>query len=297
MKNVERTGARVVAWPAFADYWAFSKPRVTLLVWTTTFFGMVLAGGLTSGSPLLFVSTLLGSWFVIAGANGLNQVLEANYDAKMRRTASRPIPSYRMNRVEGLWLSSAWALAGFVQLAVFVNWPTALLGLSSILLYAFAYTPLKRRSHLSTAIGAIPGAIPPLAGWVAVRGSVGPEAILLFALQFIWQFPHFWAIAWLLRDDYGRVGFKMLPFPDADAAATARCSFNYSLVLVALSIGPLLFVEKQGWYLVATIASAAVILRASSGFVLTPSDLSARKLLKASVLYLPVQLLAWALCA
>jgi protoheme IX farnesyltransferase len=217
-------------------YWLLSKPRVTILVWLTTAFGLMLGGWGQVLQNELIVATLIGSWLVVASANALNQAIEWARDAQMPRTALRPIPSGMLSPLEGWLVGTLWGVLGVLTLALWVNGAVAWLGAVSILLYAFVYTPLKPQTHFSTAIGAIPGAIPPMAGWVAAQGGFSLEAWLLFALQFVWQFPHFWAIAWLYRDDYARAGFRMLPYPDASAVATARLSLAYTLAMVAISL-------------------------------------------------------------
>lgn len=274
-------------------YWLLSKPRVTILVWLTTAAGLALGGwGQTLGAGLV-AATLIGSWLVIASANALNQAYEWRQDALMTRTAQRPIPSGRVSPQEGWLIGALWGVLGTLILALWVNLPVAILGAVSILLYAFAYTPLKQRTHFSTAIGAIPGAIPPMAGWVAAQGGFSIEAWLLFALQFVWQFPHFWAIAWLYRDEYAKAGFHMLPYPDATAEATARLALWYTLAMVAISFMFAPF-ATQGWlYLLGAATLGLWAVRSAVRFVKTPSaPQSARSVLMSSVLYLPL-LLIW----
>jgi len=274
-------------------YWLLSKPRVTLLVWLTTVAGLVLGGRGQTLQGGLIVATLIGSWLVIASANALNQAIEWRRDAQMPRTAMRPIPSGQISPLEGWVVGAVWGVLGVLTLALWVSSAVAWLGALSILLYAFVYTPLKPQTHFSTAIGAIPGAIPPMAGWVAAQGSFSLEAWLLFALQFVWQFSHFWAIAWLYRDDYARTGFRMLPYPDASAVATARLSLAYTLAMVAISLmfAPL---ATHGWlYVLGALTLGYWALRATLRF-LKASDPTegARGVLRSSVLYLPL-LLAW----
>ncbi|GIV06459.1 MAG: protoheme IX farnesyltransferase [Fimbriimonadales bacterium] len=274
-------------------YWLLSKPRVTILVWLTTVAGLVLGGW---GQPLgagLVAATLVGSWLVIAAANALNQAYEWRQDALMPRTAHRPIPSRRISPQEGWLMGALWGVLGTLILALWVNLSVAFLGAVSILLYAFAYTPLKQRTHFSTAIGAIPGAIPPMAGWIAAQGGFSIEAWLLFALQFVWQFPHFWAIAWLYRDEYAKAGFHMLPYPDATAEATARLALWYTLAMVAISFMFAPFTTQGGFYLVGAATLGLWVVRSAVRFVRNPNaPQSARGVLMSSVLYLPL-LLIW----
>lgn len=274
-------------------YWLLSKPRVTILVWLTTVAGLVLGGWGQSLGAELVVATLVGSWLVIASANALNQAYEWRLDALMSRTAHRPIPAGRINPHEGWLIGAIWGGLGTLILALGVNLSVAILGVVSILVYAFAYTPLKQRTHFSTAIGAIPGAIPPMAGWVAAQGGFSNEAWLLFALQFVWQFPHFWAIAWLYRDEYAKAGFHMLPYPDATAEATARLALWYTLAMVTISFMFAPFSTQGGIYLLGAATLGLWVVRSAVQFVRNPNaPQSARSVLISSVLYLPL-LLIW----
>ncbi len=272
-------------------YWLLSKPRVTILVWLTTLAGFVLGAW---GQPLegaLVVAVLVGSWLVVASANTFNQALEWRYDAQMSRTASRPIPSGQVSVPEAVVLALLWGVSGVVLLALFVNGLVALLGLVSIVLYAFVYTPLKRYTPLCTAIGGIPGAIPPVAGWVSAQGNFAPEALLLFALQYIWQFPHLWAIAWLNAEDYAKVGFRLLPYTNDDGTRTGRLVFLYTVALVGFSLMFLPYVQKPALYLVWAGMIGVWHLVYSLQFYATPERRYARGVLMASVLYLPLLLL------
>jgi len=254
---------------------------------------MVLGAKIASvplSQPLLF-STLLGSWLVIAAANALNQVLEVEPDSHMERTRSRPLPAGRVGITEGLMLGVIWAVAGLATLAFFVNLLTAMLGAISIALYVFAYTPLKPKTHLATAIGAIPGAIPPLAGWTAVTGNFAATGLLLFAVQFLWQFPHFWAIAWLVREDYDRAGFKMLPFRNADGRATASACMQYAAAAAPFALALSLVVANRMIYLAPAALLSLWYVMACYRFKGSPSEAGARKVLKASIAYLPLLLL------
>ncbi|MFN4032209.1 MAG: heme o synthase [Fimbriimonadales bacterium] len=273
-------------------YWMLSKPRVTILVWLTTLAGLILGGWGQTLQGGLIAATLIGSWLVIASANALNQAYEWRQDALMTRTASRPIPSGRISPLEGWLLGALWGVLGVAILSVWVNLAAALLGALSILLYAFVYTPLKQRSHFSTAIGAIPGAIPPMAGWVAAQGGFTIEAWLLFALQFVWQFPHFWAIAWLYRHEYAKAGFHMLPYPDADAETTARLSLYYTLAMIAISLMFAPFAAHSWLYLLGALTLGLWAFSAARRFLRTPNTpQGARGVLISSVLYLPLLLL------
>ncbi len=274
-------------------YWMLSKPRVTILVWLTTLAGLILGGWGQSLGGGLIAATLIGSWLVIASANALNQAYEWRQDALMARTAQRPIPSGRVSPREGWLLGALWGIFGVLILGLWVNLSVAVLGAVSILLYAFAYTPLKQYSHFSTAVGAVPGAIPPMAGWVAAQGGFSIEAWLLFALQFVWQFPHFWAIAWLYRDEYAKAGFHMLPYPDATAEATARLALWYTVAMIGISLMFAPFATHSWLYLLGALTLGLWALSAARRFLRLPdASHSARGVLISSVLYLPL-LLIW----
>ncbi|MCS7209564.1 MAG: heme o synthase [Fimbriimonadales bacterium] len=274
-------------------YWLLSKPRVTILVWLTTLAGLIIGGWGQTLSAGLIAATLIGSWLVIASANALNQAYEWRWDALMTRTAQRPIPSGRITPQEGWLVGTLWGVLGTLTLALGVNLPVALLGAVSILLYAFVYTPLKPRTHFSTVVGAVPGAIPPMAGWVAAQGEFSVEAWLLFALQFVWQFPHFWAIASLYREEYAKAGFCMLPYADATAEATARLAFGYTLAMVGISLMFAPFTTYSWLYLLGALMLGLWAVRAAWRFLKTPNTLEgARGVLIGSVLYLPL-LLVW----
>lgn len=275
------------------DYWLLSKPRVTTLVWLTTVAGLVMgARGATTplGGWHIFWA-LLGSWLVVACANALNQVLEWQYDARMTRTADRPVPSGRVKPEEAQWIGVIWGVAGIVILLFFVNPLTSLLGAASIAFYVFGYTPLKRYTSLCTAVGAIPGAIPPLAGWAAARNEIGMEALLLFAVQFLWQFPHFWAIAWLNRQDYAIAGFRMLPFENDDGTMTARFMIRYSIALILFSGVLAIYTTYPILYLLGALTLGIWLLTRTLQFAHTRDRKEARKVLMASVIYLPLLLI------
>src|ERR1017187_1500244 len=202
----------------FAD---LVKARLTALVLLTTFVGFYL--GETSGvNYLMMFHTLLGTALVASGAAALNQLLEREYDAKMRRTASRPLPSGRLQPTTVMLFGGICSVVGLIYLALLVNLLTCVVGAVTLVSYLFIYTPLKRVTWANTLVGAIPGALPPLMGWTAARNDLGNEGWALFAILFFWQLPHFFAIAWMYRDDYARAGFIMLPNVDADGSRTGQ---------------------------------------------------------------------------
>ena len=220
-----------------ADLTELTKPGITLMVVLTAGLGFLLAEreGL---SFLLLVHTLLGTGLVSAGASTLNQVIERETDALMRRTSQRPLPAGRMDPDVALLFGVALGVAGLAELALGVNLLTALLGAVALAGYVFVYTPLKRVSSLATVIGAIPGAIPPMMGWSAVRNEIDLAAWVLFGILFFWQMPHFLAIAWLCRDDYREAGFPMLTVGDTQGVRTSRQVLLYGAVLVPVSLMP-----------------------------------------------------------
>ncbi|MCS7066981.1 MAG: heme o synthase, partial [Fimbriimonadales bacterium] len=237
----------------------------------------------------LIFATLLGSWLVVASANAFNQAIEWESDARMERTASRPIPAGKVSVWEGWLMAILWGVMGVAMLTLFVNGLVALLGVLSIALYAFAYTPLKRRTPLCTIVGAIPGAVPPMAGWVAATGQFAPPALLLFTLQFVWQFPHLWAIAWFNRGDYQQVGVRLLPSREPKRVAQLILLATVGVISVSLLMLPVVSAPLP--YLLGALLLGAGHLRPSWRFYRNPDRQSARGVLLASVLYLPLLLL------
>ena len=221
------------------DFVELTKPRITFLVLVTTAVGYALGVG-ASFHPAVFVALLVGTALVSGGASALNQWAERDADARMTRTASRPLPSGRLAPADALVFGLAISALGLVVLAGAVNRLSATLALVSISSYVLAYTPLKRVTSLCTVVGAVPGAIPPMIGWAAARGSLDREAWALFAVLFLWQLPHFLSIAWIYRDDYARAGFPMLPVIEPDGMSTGRQSIVYAAALVPLSLAPTL---------------------------------------------------------
>ena len=257
----------------FADYLQLSKARIVAMVLITTAAGFAMAA---SHDWMLLVNTLVGTALVAAGTNALNQYVEREHDAKMRRTRLRPLPDGRISPRAALLFSSAISIIGTVYLGLAVNWLTAALGAFTLTSYIFVYTPLKRVSTICTLIGALPGAIPPLMGWTAATGHLGTPGWIAFAIVFLWQLPHFMAISWIYREDYGRAGFAMLAVRDADGRATARQAILYSVLLVAVSAMVGLF---------AVVASAA-LLAMSIVFAASRTTRNARRLFMTSNLYL-----------
>lgn len=221
-----------------ADYVALTKPRITLLVVLTCWVGFVVAASPDQARWGLLASTLAGTALVAAGASVLNMLLERRTDAMMLRTRQRPLPAGRLRPVEALWFGLLLTAAGFAVLARGSGLLASALALGTWASYLFLYTPLKTRSSLSTLVGALPGALPPVIGWSAARGSLDAGAFVLFAMLFLWQIPHFLAIAWLYREDYARAGLPMLPVLDPAGRLTGRQAVAHSLALLLVSLTP-----------------------------------------------------------
>jgi protoheme IX farnesyltransferase len=260
------------------------------MVLVTTTLGFLLGRG-NHGSFAVLVLTLAGVGSGTGGAAVLNNYLERDFDAQMVRTRKRALPAGLIEPHRALGFGVGLVLAGVLLLAVEVNLLTGFLVLLAAFLYVLVYTPLKRITWWNTTFGAIPGAIPPMAGWAAATGHIGPGAWALFAILFAWQHPHFFAIAWMFRDDYRAAGFKMLPVVEPSGRRTVRLAVAFSLVLIGVSLVPTL-IGMSGWlYLVTTSLIGFFMLLAALSFAQDRSVGSARRLLKASVLYLPLLLL------
>ena len=267
------------------------KARLTFLVLLTTLVGFYVgypAGGLMNWWLLL--NTMLGTALVASGAAALNQFLEREHDAKMRRTEDRPLPSGRMKPTTVLLLGGACGGIGLIYLALTVNLTTSLLGAITLASYLFIYTPLKRVTTLNTVIGAIPGALPPLMGWAAARGDVSREGWALFAILFFWQLPHFFAIAWIYREQYERAGYVMLPVVDPTGERTGRQAVSHTLGLLPISLCPYVFHLAGPVYLVGALALGLAYLWFAIQFSRYLTVPRARQLFFASILYLPLLL-------
>jgi protoheme IX farnesyltransferase len=273
-----------------ADYVELTKPRVAMLVLFTVAIGSWLGA---RGAPDLTVllNTVCATGLIAAGASALNQLFERQTDALMRRTEGRPLPSGRLQPMEVLVFGLALALGGLVYLALATAQPAAVLTAAvTFASYAFVYTPLKRCSTLNTLVGAVPGALPPVIGWTATHGSIAPEALALFLILFIWQVPHFLAIAWIYREDYARAGLRMLPGADPSGRMTGRQMAVYCVTLLPVSLLPAWLGQAGPLYLVAALVLGIAFLTSALGFVRNPGDAPARLVLRASLLYLPVLL-------
>jgi protoheme IX farnesyltransferase len=276
------------------DYVMLTKFRLSALVIFSAVLGFFI-GVDTEWTWTSLAALALGGSLVTAGANGLNQVWEKETDRKMRRTEERPVASGRMTVSEGLLVSLGLGLSGVVVLFLGTNPWTAILSAVALLVYVLVYTPLKRITPLAVFVGAFPGAIPPLLGYVAAHGAVTNEAIMLFALQFIWQFPHFWAIAWRLNEDYERGGFFLLPFSSGRSRENAFQILIYTLALIPMSFIPL-------WFGYLHPITTGVLVVAALGFAYPAVRLyfscamkDATNLMFASFVYLPVMQIAYLL--
>lgn len=269
------------------DYYTLTKPEVNLLILMTTSAGYYLAsrGPLKVGG---LVSTLVGTLLVASGTATLNQWMERVWDGQMRRTAMRPLPSGRVSSREALVFGVLLSVAGGIYLAAAVNLLSALLAISTLLSYLFIYTPLKRKTPLCTMIGAFPGAMPTLIGWAGAGSAINRQALLLFAVLFLWQFPHFLAIALMYRDDYSRAGYRMLPSFDRDSHFTRSEILIFTFVLIAITLLP--FNGAGPFYFVGMLLSGAFLLYYVVKLMSSTSKVGPSRLLHASVLYLPVVL-------
>jgi protoheme IX farnesyltransferase len=236
------------------------------------------------------VHAVLGTALVACGAAALNQLWEREHDARMRRTAERPLPSGRMQPETVLVFGGICSMAGLIYLAFAVNLLTSLIGAATLASYVFIYTPLKRVTWLNTAVGAIPGALPPVMGWTAARNDLTGEGWALFAILFFWQIPHFLAIAWMYREDYAQAGFVMLPAVDPDGSRTGRQAVSHTLGLLTVSLTPYLFRLTGTLYLLGALVLGTVFLGAAVLFSRQMTRPRARQLFFISILYLPLLL-------
>ena len=269
-----------------ADWLELTKPRITTMVVFTALVGFVTATAVSPWSGLL-LAALAGTGLVAGGASALNQVMERDTDALMHRTRTRPIPAGRIRPVEASLFGALLSLAGLALLAALAGPLAALVAFSTWASYLFLYTPLKRRSHLATLVGAVPGALPPVIGWAAASGSLEPGAFILFAIVFLWQIPHFLAIAWLYRDDYERGGLKVLPVIDREGRLTGRQAVLHSVALLVVSLAPVAAGLGGTLYLAGALLLGVGLTLAALQLARVRSLVAARYLFLASVLYLP----------
>ena len=272
-----------------SNYWSLTKPEVNFLIAITA------AAGFWMGEPAStvhfpwtsLVHTLIGTVLVASGAATLNQLIELRFDAQMRRTARRPLVSGRIQTAHALWFGISLSVFGAIYLAVTTNALASSLSILTLLGYLFLYTPLKRKTPLCTLIGALPGAMPPLIGWAAACGRLDGNAWLLFTIVFLWQFPHFMAIAWMYREDYARAGYVVLPRGKSKDRFVAWQTLLPSLALLAVALVPAIRGESGIVYFAGALVLGGAFLCYSARFALQMSTVSARQLLFASILYLP----------
>jgi protoheme IX farnesyltransferase len=257
-----------------------------MLVVLTAAAGFCLAARGGIDYPAL-ANLTIGVLLLSSGISALNQYLEREVDGLMLRTKSRPLPSRRLSPIEALLFGLALSIAATFYLLIFVNVLTGVLGLATLVSYLFGYTPLKTRSTLSTVIGALPGAMPPLIGWTGARGQITIEPLILFAILFLWQFPHFLAIAWMYKEDYARAGIKMLPVVEPDGRVTSRQIVSYTMMLLPASLLPVLANLAGQTYLAGALVLGVLFLYFSVRASIFRTKWEARRLLMASVIYLP----------
>ena len=270
-----------------SDFWELTKPGVTFMVVISTFGGFYLACKSNIHLTLL-VNTIIGSWFVAAGTNALNQLIERNLDAKMKRTQNRPLPSGRLPTRQVQWYAISISLIGILFLWLTVNWLTSLLATITLMSYIFIYTPLKRKTYWSTLIGAVPGALPAMGGWTAVTGNITLETWILFSILFFWQIPHFLAIAWIYREDYARGGFPVLPVVDKRGTKTSYHILITCVALLSVSLLPTLMGLTGVTYLSGASILGITFLIFGIKLTLHKTNRSAKRLLHASIIYLPL---------
>jgi protoheme IX farnesyltransferase len=276
-----RSAARI------ADYVALAKPRLNLLVVATSAAGYYLGA---PGSPeaLPMASAVIGTALVAGGAAALNQVFERDTDALMRRTRLRPLPDGRIVAADATWFGVVLSGIGLVLLAARANVIAALLASATLVIYLMVYTPMKRRTSIATFVGAVPGALPPLIGWTAARGAVSLGGLALFAIVFLWQIPHFMAIAWLYRDDYRVAGFPMLPVIEPDGRRTGRHAVLFAVALLPVALVPTFAGVSGLVYAAVALALGLGLIWLAVRFALSPSDTAARRLFFGSITYLPL---------
>jgi len=288
-----------------SDYWALTKPEISFLIMITTFTGFYLGRSyfgqtMRSGDfPFrLMIDTLAGTLLVASGTATLNQYIERRFDARMRRTARRPLAAGRLRSATVLWVGIVLSVLGSVYLALAVNLLASLLAAFTLLSYLFLYTPLKRKSPLCTLVGAVPGAMPPLIGWAAASGRLNFEAWILYAMLFLWQFPHFMAIAWMYREDYDRAGYRVLPQDDRARTGLVGSQTLVPLAaLVCLSLLPALVRPPNFYYCGGAILLNLGFFYYGARFVLRGTNSAARRLLGVSIIYLPMSFLLAILAA
>ena len=285
-----RIGVLATLMARFADYRQMSRPRIMLMSAAAALSGFVLASPIVISWPVVCLA-IIGICCLVAASSAWNQVMEAGTDKQMNRTSDRPVASGRISRVEGAVLGILAATIGASVLWVFVNHATSIAAIFTMLAYVLLYTPLKRISTLCTTVGAVPGAMPPVLGWLAAGGEFGQEALALFAVFFVWQFPHFLAIGWIYRDDYERAGLKMLPSFSDHGVRTGWIALSYALAFVPVSCLPRVAGLAGPGYVAAALVLSLGYLWLTVRFVVDRTNVRARQLMIGSLICLPVLLL------
>ena len=280
-----RSRSLAVSSPTFGDYLQLTKPRLSTLVLFTTLAGYRL-GAATEIVIWHLTAALIGTLLVVGGANAINQVLEMDADALMHRTRRRPLPAGRLVPRRAAAFGISIAVVGGSILVFAVNWLSSLLAVLALVIYVFVYTPMKRKTPLCTLVGAIPGAIPPAVGWVAARGTIDNETVVLFAILYLWQLPHFLAIARLYRDDYARGGMPMLPVVDPDSGTSEALMLASCIGLVPLSLMPSFLGLTGEAYLIGASMLGLAFLAVAAVNVWHPSRSADRRTFYTSLVYL-----------
>lgn len=272
--------------PRFADFLELTKPRLNLLVVATTLGGYYL--GAERFDLATLVHCVVGTALVAGGAAAFNEIIERDTDRLMRRTRNRPLPDHRMSVATATWFALALSVLGLVQLTLGANRLAAIVALATLVSYALVYTPLKSRTALSTLVGGIPGALPPMIGWAAARAELSVGAWVLFAIVFLWQMPHFLAIAWMCREDYARAGLPMLPVVEPDGRSTGQQAVLYAAVLLPVSLAPTLIGLTGRIYFAGALVMGTAFLVLAVRFAQDRNNQSAKRLFLGSITYLPL---------
>ena len=270
-----------------ADFVTLAKPRLNMLVVGSALAGYVMGGG-ASADVGIVLAMIGGTALVAGGASAFNQVIERQPDSLMRRTRLRPMADRRLQPLEGFVFGSVLSLLGLVILTFAVNILSACVAAATLITYAAIYTPLKPRTSLATVIGAIPGALPPVIGWAAATNTLSSGGWILFGILFLWQLPHFLAIAWMYREDYARAGFQMLPVIEPDGRSTARQAVLYAAALLPMSLAPTLLGMATSTYFVGALVLTLLFLALAIRFAMTRTTVDARRLFFGSITYLPL---------
>jgi protoheme IX farnesyltransferase len=270
-----------------ADYVELTKPRLNSLVVATTTVAYFLGIG-SEHSRWVLLHTIVGTALVAGGASALNQLWERRTDALMRRTRQRPLPDARVQPRYAFWFGLVLSAAGLTQLALGVNVLSAIVAAATLLSYVVVYTPMKLRTSLSTIVGAVPGALPAVIGWAAATNTLSSPGWVLFGIVFMWQMPHFLAIAWMFRDDYARAGIPLLPVVEPNGRTTGAQAVLYSAALIPVSLLPMAVGLASAWYLPGAITLGAILMVLSLEFAVTRGMPAARRLFFGTILYLPI---------